>query len=218
MPAHRRHTTKQARDQALRAKNSRYYQQNKDELRSKRRAKYTKTKNRERKAAKAEKDEKQRVFWEAQAHDMYDRNTLEELRSLEKRINTYLSNSGSAYFERIYHEYLAWCQSDHQHTESPIEFPNKVFASMMDAAVKIGNGILNEYGARKEWKECQRLTMRIRYLIQAVHNLEEVVLEQQAGDSLEDRYSKGTLAFQRDSIRQWLDRLHVHTYIALLDN
>ncbi|KAK1223887.1 hypothetical protein PQX77_013221 [Marasmius sp. AFHP31] len=212
MPARRRHTTKQAREQALRAKNSKYYQQNKDEIRSKRRAKHAKTINRERKAVKAEKDEKQRVFWEAQAHDVYDSNALEELRSLEKRINAYLSNSGSAYFERIFHEYLAWCQSDHQHTDSPIELPNKVFASMMDAAAKIGNGILNEYGARKEWKQCQRLTMRIRYLIQAVDNLEEVVLEHQAGDSasdsLEERYSKGTLAFQRDYMRQWLDRLH----------
>ncbi|KAK1215044.1 hypothetical protein PQX77_022363 [Marasmius sp. AFHP31] len=216
MPAHRRHTTKKAREQATREKNSKYYQQNKDVLRSKRRAKHTKKITFKRKASKTQNDEKKRASWEAWAQDEYERNTLQQLRNLEKAANEFLSNSGSAYFERIFHEYLAWCQSE-EHDESPVELSYKVFRSMLDAVAKIGNGILNEYGAKKEWKECQRLTKRIRCFIQALDNLEEVVLVNEVGNSLEDRYCKGTLAFQEELTRQWLDRLHVHTYDATLD-
>ncbi|KAK1228056.1 hypothetical protein PQX77_008919 [Marasmius sp. AFHP31] len=216
MPAHRRHTTKKAREQAIRDKNSKYYQQNKDVLRSKRRVKHSNEISVKRKASKAQNDERKRAFWEAWAQDEYERDTLQQLRNLEKSVNDYLFNSGSAYFDRIFHEYLAWYQSE-EHNESPIELPYKVFRSMLDAVAKIGNGILNEYGAKKEWKECQRLTKRIRCLIQALDNLEEVVLVNEVGNSLEDRYSKGTLAFQGELTGQWLDRLHVHTFIASLD-
>ncbi|KAJ8092171.1 hypothetical protein PM082_023998 [Marasmius tenuissimus] len=158
------------------------------------------------KSAKAKVVESKRVLWEARAQAEYKGNTLADLRDLKNNINEFLCNSGSTYLEQIYKEYLAWTQSDHQHnTESPLELPYKVFNSMMDTVAKVRNAILNEYGARKERKECQQLTTRIQYLIQALSNLEEVFL---VGESLEDGYSKGKLVFQGDFTRQWLERLH----------
>ncbi|KAL0057328.1 hypothetical protein AAF712_016035 [Marasmius tenuissimus] len=156
MPARRHHTTRKARECATREKNNQYYQRNKNEIRAKRRAKYAEEIELERRSAKAKTVESKKMFWEAQAQTEYKGNTLVDLRSLEDNINKFICNSGSAYLERIFQEYLVWTQSDHQHkTESPLELPYKVFNSMMDAVAKVGNGILNEYGARKEWKECQ---------------------------------------------------------------
>ncbi|KAK1223063.1 hypothetical protein PQX77_014062 [Marasmius sp. AFHP31] len=213
MPAHRRHKTKKDQQQATKDKHKRYYQCNEDEIRAKWRERYVKEKALERKERKAAIEEGKRVFWEETAHTEYKRNTLEELRNLEKKINAYISNSGSAYLKRSYHEYLAWTQSAvRQNEPSPLELSYKTFNSMLDAVAKIGNGILNEFGAGKEWKECQRLTRRIRYLIQCIDDLEIADLEQQSGlvptgfSVLEDRYLKGKLQFQDTATSQWLDR------------
>ncbi|KAK1217953.1 hypothetical protein PQX77_019375 [Marasmius sp. AFHP31] len=225
MPARRRHKTKKDQGQATRDKHKLYYQRNEERIRAKRRERYGKERDFERKERKAAIEEEKRAFWEETAHTEYKRNTLEELRNLEKKINTYLSNSGTTYLERSYHEYLAWTQSAVCQTQpSPLELPYKTFNSMLDAVAKIGNGILNEYGAGREWKECQRLTKRIRYLIQSMDDLEIADLEQQGGPAqvgfsvLEDRYTKGKLQFQASVTSQWLDRMHCQTYLSTLDN
>ncbi|KAL0057594.1 hypothetical protein AAF712_015757 [Marasmius tenuissimus] len=216
MPAHRLHKTKKDREKATQEKNRRYYEKNKEVIRTNRRVKYAKEMNVERRELKAENEEKKRSSWETRAQEEYHSNTLEKLRDLEASINTYLFNSGSAYFERIFQEYLAWSESTLQHEPSPLELLSKVFSSMLDTVAKIGNGILNEYGAWKEWKECQRPTRRIRCLIRCADNLEEIVLEW-GSSVLALRHSKGLLAFQEDINRRWLDRLSSCTYIALLD-
>ncbi|KAK1220240.1 hypothetical protein PQX77_017005 [Marasmius sp. AFHP31] len=203
MPAHRLHKTKKDRVQATRDKHKKYYEW-----------------KIERKARKAVAEKEKMLFWEGQAHREYERNTLEELRTLEKNVNQYLSNSGSTYLERIYHEYLAWMQSDIHHSQSsPLDAPNIAFNSMLDAVGKIGNGILNEHGAGKEWKQCQRFTKRIRYLLQCLANLEMVYLEEQsrASSVLEEAYMKGKLQFQDGTTEQWLDRLECRVYNSALD-
>ncbi|KAJ8095469.1 hypothetical protein PM082_023239 [Marasmius tenuissimus] len=196
-----------------------------DKIRAKRQERYAKEMDLERKERKAVIGEKKRIFWEETAHTEYMQNTLGELRNLEKNINVYLSNSGSEYLKRIYHEYLAWTQSAvRQNQPSPLDLSYKTFNSMLDAVGKIGNSVLNEYGAGKEWKECQRLTRRIRYLIQCIDNLEMADLEQQSGSArteisvLEDRYSRGKLQFQDSATGQWLDCLHCKVYISVLDS
>ncbi|KAK1218012.1 hypothetical protein PQX77_019310 [Marasmius sp. AFHP31] len=245
MPAHRLHKTKKDQQQAIKDKHKRYYQRyftssdssiskflisytlqsNEDKIRAKRRERYGKERDIERKERKAAVEEKKRAFWEETAHAEYKRNTLAELRTLEEKINTYLSNSGTAYLKRSYHEYLAWTQSAmRQQQSSPLELSYKTLNSMLDAVAKIGNGVLNEYGAGREWKECQRLTRRIRYLIQCIDDLEIADLEQQGSPAqtgfsvLEDRYSKGKLQFQDLATSQWLDRLHCQAYISVLDS
>ncbi|KAK1229290.1 hypothetical protein PQX77_007657 [Marasmius sp. AFHP31] len=220
MPAHRTHKTKKDRENATRDKHKKYYERNQDKIRAKRRERYTHQMEIERKARKAVVEKEGRVFWEDQAHREYERNTLEELRTLEKNVNQYLSNSGTTYFERIYHEYLAWMQSDIRHSQSsPLEAPNSAFNSMLDAVGKVGNGILNEYGAGKEWKQCQRFTKRVRYFLQCIANLEIVYLEQQsrASSALEEAYMKSKLLFQNVNTRQWLDRLECRVYNSALD-
>ncbi|KAK1231144.1 hypothetical protein PQX77_005750 [Marasmius sp. AFHP31] len=235
MPAHRLHKTKKDREQAIRDKHKRYYQSNKDHIRTKRKERYRQEMILERKERNADIEEKKQAFWEQQARNEYKhsltfnthrlyRNTLEELRKLEKKVNEYLSDSGSTYLERSYHRYLVWTQSDIRHIEtSPLEPSYKAFKSMVDAVGKISGGILNEYGAGREWKECQRLMRRIRYLIQSIDDLECAYLEQQTSTAqtgsslLEERYSKGKLQFQDSDTGQWLDRLHCRGYIAALD-
>ncbi|KAK1216955.1 hypothetical protein PQX77_020402 [Marasmius sp. AFHP31] len=218
MPAHRLHKSKKDREQATRDKNKKYYERNQDNIRGKRRERHVQQTKVERKARKAIVEKEKQAFWEEQAHREYQRNTLEELRTLEKNVNQYLSNSGSTYLKRIYHEYLAWMESDPRQS-SPLEAPNVAFNSMLDAVGKIGNGILNEYGAGKEWKQCQRFTKRIRYLLQCVANIEMVYLEQQdrASSVLEEAYTKRKLLFQDDSTGQWLDRLECRVYNSALD-
>ncbi|KAK1223733.1 hypothetical protein PQX77_013385 [Marasmius sp. AFHP31] len=151
MPARQRHKTRKEREQATRNKHQRYYESNKAQIRSKRRERYAREMAIERKERKAVAEEEKRVFWEEQAHRMYERNTLAELRRLEKNVNQYLSDSGSTYLERIYHEYLAWTQLAAHHSQSsPLKAPYKTFNSMLDAVVKVGDGVLNEHGAGKE--------------------------------------------------------------------
>ncbi|KAL0061239.1 hypothetical protein AAF712_011945 [Marasmius tenuissimus] len=82
-----------------------------------------------------------------------------------------------SYFERLYYEYQAWHSCDPQTKNSPIELPFKLFSSMTNAVAKIGNAILNEFGAGKEWNECWRLTKRIRYFILCIDDMEIAVLE-----------------------------------------
>ncbi|KAK1218290.1 hypothetical protein PQX77_019031 [Marasmius sp. AFHP31] len=220
MPARQRHKTQKEREQATRNKHKKYYESNKDQIRSKRRERYAKEMTIERKERKAVAEEEKRVFWEVQAQRKYERNTLAELRRLEKNVNQYLSDSGSTYLERIYHEYLAWTQSAVHHSQSsPLKIPYNTFKSMLDAVVKIGDGVLNEHGAGKEWKECQRFTRRVKYLLQCVDDLEMICLEQQnrASSALEEAYLKGKLQFQDGTMGQWLDRSECRVYISDLD-
>ncbi|KAK1219278.1 hypothetical protein PQX77_018014 [Marasmius sp. AFHP31] len=220
MPARQRHKTQKEREQATRNKHQKYYESNKFQIRSKRRERYAREMAIEQKERKAVAKEEKRVYWEEQAQRKYERNTLAELRRLEKSVNQYLSGSGSTYLERIYHEYLAWTQSAVHHSQSsPLKIPYKSFKSMLDAVVKIGDGVLNEHGAGKEWKECQRFTRRIKYLLQCVNNLEMICLEQQsrASSALEEAYLNGKLQFQDDIMAQWLDRLECRGYISDLD-
>ncbi|KAJ8092819.1 hypothetical protein PM082_023648 [Marasmius tenuissimus] len=81
------------------------------------------------------------------------RDSLKHLRSLEESINQELLKSGSEYLERLFAEFLAWTQSSSETDILPLELPFKVFNSMLDAAAKVGNTILNGYGAYAEWKE-----------------------------------------------------------------
>ncbi|KAK1226509.1 hypothetical protein PQX77_010517 [Marasmius sp. AFHP31] len=226
MPAHRKHKSKEAQRQASLHKSKTYYQRNREDILAKKRDAYAKVAARSRKLRKQEVDEEKRALWEAKSQTELKTNSLQRLRALEESINREISNSGSGYLERLFAEFLAWTRTS---TEarfpliSPLELPFKVFNSMLDAVAKIGNAILNEYGPYSEWKECQRLTRRIRCLIRCANEWECTYLEHQMetdveGKSmLEDMYSKGKLEFQGAMTRQWLDRTSVRRYLAALD-
>ncbi|KAL0564974.1 hypothetical protein V5O48_017061 [Marasmius crinis-equi] len=140
-----------------------------------------------------------------------------QLWELESAINEELAGSGSQYLERLYREWVAWKHVD-SGLPSPLEIPYKLFNSMLDCVAKIGNGILNEFGAYKEWKECWRLTRRIREIFYCIDDLEMAVLEGEGSTQvLEDRYAQGKLSFQGNLTRAWVDREVCATYIPLLD-
>ncbi|KAK1226515.1 hypothetical protein PQX77_010502 [Marasmius sp. AFHP31] len=172
MPAHQCRKTKKEQKQATKSKHKLYYQRylatsnsssskqltsyalhsNKERIGAKRRERYGKEKTLEQKERKAAAEENKRAFWEETAHTEYKRNSLEKLQNLQKKINTYLSNSGTAYLTRSYHEYLAWTQSSVRQSQSlPLKISYKTFNSMLDTVAKIGNAVLNGYG------ECNRL-------------------------------------------------------------
>ncbi|KAK1225823.1 hypothetical protein PQX77_011234 [Marasmius sp. AFHP31] len=226
MPARRKHKTKEAQRQASQHKSKTYYQRNREEILAKKRATYGKAAARDRKLRKQEVDEEKRALWETKSQTEVKTDPLKRLRALEENINCELSNSGSGYLERLFAEFLAWTQISPEAEISPIsplELPFKVFSSMLDTVAKIGNAILNEYGPYAEWKECQRLTRRIRCLIRCANEWECMHLEHQMqadaeGKSvLEDLYLNGKLEFQGVLARQWLDRASVRRYIATLD-
>ncbi|KAK1224572.1 hypothetical protein PQX77_012526 [Marasmius sp. AFHP31] len=226
MPAHRKHKSKEAQRQASARKSKTYYQQNRDEILTKKRDTYAKTVARKRKLRKQEVDEEKRALWEAKSQTEIKTSSLKRLRALEESINRELSNSGSGYLERLFAEFLAWTQTSPEAQVSPIsplELPFKLFSSMLDTVAKIGNAILNEYGPYAEWKECQRLTRRIRCLIRCANEWECTHLEHQmevnteSKSLLEDMYLNGKLEFQGVMTRQWLDRVSVKRYIAALD-
>ncbi|KAL0569423.1 hypothetical protein V5O48_012540 [Marasmius crinis-equi] len=224
MPAPRIHKSKKARQKADQQKFRAYYERNRNSILAKKRTKYNQHKNSERQVQKAVREERRRSAWEirAGAEHSSSQDTITHLRQLEKQINEEFQDSGSRYFNRLFHEYLAWAQSNPRPSDSPLETPVKVFNSMVDTVAKIGNAILNEYGTwGMPWKECRRLTMRIRVILQCTDDLEvariEGDVEGEGADELERRYSGGRLEFQRELTRQWLDRLTVARYVALLD-
>ncbi|KAJ8079191.1 hypothetical protein PM082_021691 [Marasmius tenuissimus] len=120
-----------------------------------------------------------------------------------------------SYFDRLYYEYQAWTLCDPRPEKSPIELPFNLFNSMTNAVAKIGNAILNEYGAGKEWKECRRLTKRIWYLIQCINDMEMAVLE--GNNMLETRHTQGKLLYQDKDVQHWVNRAHARVYIQSLD-
>ncbi|KAK1222722.1 hypothetical protein PQX77_014427 [Marasmius sp. AFHP31] len=226
MPAHRKHKTKEAQRKASLQKSKNYYEKNREEILAKKRDTYNKATARKRKLRKQEVDEGKRALWEIKSQTEIKTDSLKRLRALEESINRELSNSGSGYLERLFTEFLAWTQTSPEAGLSPIsplELPFKVFSSMLDTVAKIGNAILNEYGPYAEWKECQRLTQRIRCLIRCANEWECTHLEHQtqadtaSKSMLEDLYQKGKLEFQGALTRQWLDRVSVRKYIAALD-
>ncbi|KAK1230216.1 hypothetical protein PQX77_006703 [Marasmius sp. AFHP31] len=224
MPAHRKHKTKKAQQQASAQKSREYYERNQEAILAKKRMKYTKEAARQRKLQKQENDESKWADWEAKLQTETNSDSLKQLRSLEENINQELLNSGSEYLERLFTEFLAWTQSSLESNTSPLELTFKIFSSMLDSVAKIGNVILNEYGAYAEWKECQRLTRRIRYLIQCVNEWEVTHLEHQTRGVnsegrtvLEVHYLESKLEFQQALMKQWLDRVSVKTYITELN-
>ncbi|KAL0562693.1 hypothetical protein V5O48_019388, partial [Marasmius crinis-equi] len=145
---------------------------------------------------------------------------LEQLRDLEKRINAHLGfGNGSAYVERLLHEFLVYTETQPLGDESPLEYPNKIFGAMLDSLAKIGNAILNEYGSGKEWNECKCLTVRVRYLVQCIDEFEIAGLEERelGGKSLGERFLGAELMFQRSLVEAWLDRSSVANYVRSLD-
>ncbi|KAL0573136.1 hypothetical protein V5O48_008824 [Marasmius crinis-equi] len=225
MPAHRRHKTKSAQEQAVSERNKKYYEKHKDKLLSQKRTKYKQKSAKDRKWMKAERDEKKRKEWEDAVHAEHSEKPttltgIEQLRVLEKQINMHLGfGNGSGYMERLIFEFLAYVDSQPSTDTSPLELPNKVFGAMLDTLAKVGNGILTEYGSGKEWNECKRLTQRVRYLVQCVDDFEIVLLEERelGGPSLMEKYLDAELMFQRGFISSWLDRASAAEYVRSLD-
>ncbi|KAL0063054.1 hypothetical protein AAF712_010080 [Marasmius tenuissimus] len=237
MPARRQHKTKAEQEQAARNKHKSYYARNRETILSKKRVKYGHDKSLQSKARKDENEEEKTALWEAKAseeHQTYAsilsyitsgqdsdsylqfRRSLERLRNLEQSINEELRQSAThSYFERLYHEYQAWHTCDNHTEKSPIELPFKLFSSMTNAVAKIGNAILNEYGAGKEWNECRRLTKRIRYLIQCIDDMECAVLE--GNNLLETRHIQNKLLYQDQVVQHWVNRAHARIYVRSLD-
>ncbi|KAJ8088025.1 hypothetical protein PM082_013576 [Marasmius tenuissimus] len=221
MPAARRYKTQKEKQEATAAKHKRYYQRNHEQILEKRRARYEKQRSSKQQNMKTIREKRKSEAWEDQKKKEYQTNTLQALRELEESINSELEGSGSAYFERLFREYLEWTRVDPRPQASPLELPFKVFNSMIDVVAKIGNGILNEYGSGKQWRECQRLTLRIRYLTQCANEFEEVVLQTEAEKGLayqvlEGRFDKGKLMFQ-GSTKEWLNRKSCRDFIPALD-
>ncbi|KAL0567590.1 hypothetical protein V5O48_014402 [Marasmius crinis-equi] len=223
MPAHRRHKTKTAQEQAVSKRNKTYYK--KDKLLSQKRVKYSQSRAKDRKRKKAEREEKNEREWEGVVHAEHSEmpvssTSLEQLRALEKRINGHLGfGNGSGYMERLILEFLADRESQPSADASPLEHQTKVLGAMLDTLAKIGNAILNEYGSGKEWNECKRLTVRVRYLVQCLDEFEITVLEERelGGKGLEEKYLEAELMFQRSFVSAWLDRASVANYDRSLD-
>ncbi|KAJ8090819.1 hypothetical protein PM082_024732 [Marasmius tenuissimus] len=221
MPALRRYKTQKEKQEATAAKHRRYYQRHHEQILEKQRERYVKQTTLKKKNAKNAREEQKRAIWEDQKKMEYGSDTLDALRDLEKSINTELGGSGSAYLERLFREYLEWTGVNPRPQASPLEVPFKLFHSMTDVVAKIGNGILNEYGSGIQWRECQRLTLRIRYLTQCANELEEVVLQTEAGKGvaysvLERRFDEGKLMFQ-GTTKEWLDREACRVFVPALD-
>ncbi|KAL0567264.1 hypothetical protein V5O48_014729 [Marasmius crinis-equi] len=149
MPAPRKHKSKKAQLVAVRDKNKRYYTGNRDRLLSKKRSEYNEKWIMERKERKADSEEQKRAAWEIEATTEYESlDSLSQLRAFKERVNRMFIGSGSNYFERLYHEYLAHTKTDPvPYDQSPLEVPSKVFSSMTDTVAKIGNAILNDVWA-----------------------------------------------------------------------
>ncbi|KAJ8078236.1 hypothetical protein PM082_000442 [Marasmius tenuissimus] len=213
MPARRQHKTKAEQEQAARNKHKSYYARNRETILSKKRVKYGHDKSLQSKARKDENEEEKTALWEAKASEEHQTRSLERLRNLEQSINEELRQSAThSYFERLYHEYQAWHTCDNHTEKSPIELPFKLFSSMTNAVAKIGNAILNEYGAGKEWNKCRRLTKRIRYLIQCIDDMECAVLE--GNNLLETRHIQNKLLYQDQVVQHWVNRAHARIYAA----
>ncbi|KAK1233219.1 hypothetical protein PQX77_003628 [Marasmius sp. AFHP31] len=221
MPARCKHKTKKEQREASLQRFKTYYQKNREVILAKKQVAYKKAATQNWKLRKQEIDERKRDMWETKSQTENKVDSVKQLRLLEENINQELLNSGSQYLERLFAEYLAWTQLPSETDVSPLELAFKVFSSMLDAVAKIGNAILNEYGAYGEWKECQRLTRRIRCFIHCMNEWETTYLENQTqgkgGGTLEDLYSKAKLAFQGPLTKEWLDRVSVKRYIAALD-
>ncbi|KAJ8095389.1 hypothetical protein PM082_023159 [Marasmius tenuissimus] len=216
MPTRRQHKTKAEQEQATRNKHKAYYARHRETILLKKRAHHSHDRTRRCKARKDRNEEEKRASWEARAAEEHQSHSLDRLRSLEQSINKELQQSAKqSYFDWLYHEYQAWTSCKPQPEKSLIELPFKLFSSMTNAVAKIGNAILNEYGAKKEWNECRRLTKRIRYFIQCIDDMEIAVLE--GNNLLETRHTQGKLLYQDKVVQCWLNRPHARVYIRSLD-